>query len=752
MPRRRGKGERSLDELLSCTDVRKLHHAIRELETSEDDCVALCKRASGSKVRNRLVKAIGHFARCYCAECMGQAPKLPQMRADEPSIAYLLGRCFLLISDARRHRGNWDGAQEALTQAEQLANLAPDPEAKGGQPLRELQGVIAVCRAALLTAQSRWPEAEAEAVRAFNLFEAHSDDVGKCHALAVRGQTRFDKGDFNAASTDLSAAEVSAPTPRLEARIQATLAHLDYHMGSDQTAKVLLKKARATYEAVGDTAGLARLTRHGGKIEFRRARHLLQRSEELERQAQQQRATERGSYEGQQLRHEIQRCAKASARAVGKASGLFEDSLKKATAAGDTPGVARAYYALAKVYLFADNLGLAAENCRRAEKTFRDLRDLRRAAMCQVTDGVIQAHRDPAAESRGEIEELFDAALQALRRSHDRRHLANCLFDVYEVRLQWEDLGGAADALEEAISVASSMHAQAIVERFRKQRESLQLGSDRWIRLLVEANRAQRALAADKEGIHYFLQGVHHDMANALMPIITKLPELLRDWDGHTNEERRDGVRHAAAASRYLEILLHAILADSKIASGQLQIEFASVPVRALTDSALALMAELLWAQDMTHRCELVNRVDEDLTVRGEAQLLERVFVNVLGNAVKFTARYLKGVPEDEKGKITVAAREVDGHVHITVTDTGTGILAGDIDGVFDMYGQGAALAGRSAGEQYNRGFGIGLAFCVSTLEAHGGTISIDKEHTRHLTEDASRHGTRVNIRLKATQ
>lgn len=90
-----------------------------------------------------------------------------------------------------------------------------------------------------------------------------------------------------------------------------------------------------------------------------------------------------------------------------------------------------------------------------------------------------------------------------------------------------------------------------------------------------------------------------------------------------------------------------------------------------------------------------------------DAVLLERVFCNLLDNAVKYAA---------SGEAVSIAAEAADGCVQVAVEDRGPGIASGTEDAIFNSFNRGASV-------QAQRGVGLGLAICKAIIEAHGGTI-----------------------------
>jgi two-component system phosphate regulon sensor histidine kinase PhoR len=93
----------------------------------------------------------------------------------------------------------------------------------------------------------------------------------------------------------------------------------------------------------------------------------------------------------------------------------------------------------------------------------------------------------------------------------------------------------------------------------------------------------------------------------------------------------------------------------------------------------------------------------------GDAEMLERVVINLVHNAIKFTPA---------GGTVSVRARAVEGAVQVSVTDTGVGILSEDLPRIFERFFK----ADRSRG---GGGTGLGLAVARHAVEAHGGVVTV---------------------------
>ena len=110
-----------------------------------------------------------------------------------------------------------------------------------------------------------------------------------------------------------------------------------------------------------------------------------------------------------------------------------------------------------------------------------------------------------------------------------------------------------------------------------------------------------------------------------------------------------------------------------------------------------------------------------DFALQGDEDQLLRVVVNLVGNAVKFTPH---------GGAVTVGLTDVGPAVEIAIEDTGIGIPATHLTGIFDPYKQ----AHRGHG-----GSGLGLAIVKGLVEAHGGSVEV---------ESGAGRGSRFLVRL----
>lgn len=107
-----------------------------------------------------------------------------------------------------------------------------------------------------------------------------------------------------------------------------------------------------------------------------------------------------------------------------------------------------------------------------------------------------------------------------------------------------------------------------------------------------------------------------------------------------------------------------------------------------------------------------------DAVVNIDKELIERVFLNLLSNSVKYT-------PTGGKIEITITPKE-NNYIKIAISDNGTGIKQENLKHIFDKYNQ--------SSERKRYSTGLGLTFCKMAIEAHNGEIDIQSNSNRGTT------------------
>jgi len=205
-----------------------------------------------------------------------------------------------------------------------------------------------------------------------------------------------------------------------------------------------------------------------------------------------------------------------------------------------------------------------------------------------------------------------------------------------------------------------------------------------------------------------FVANVSHELRTPLAAVKSVI-ETLESGALDEPEVARNFLGRADAEVDRLVRMVEELLELSRIESGDLPLEQRPVDISMVVEDAVRRLRPQAEKQGLDLATEVAGDLPE---VIGDREHLERVVINLVQNAIKFT---------QAGGKVDVAARVRAGDVEVTVSDTGAGIFPEDLGRVFERFYK--ADRARERG-----GTGLGLAVAKHTVEAHGGTIEVRSE------------------------
>ncbi|MBM2806461.1 MAG: His Kinase (phosphoacceptor) domain protein, partial [Deltaproteobacteria bacterium] len=230
-------------------------------------------------------------------------------------------------------------------------------------------------------------------------------------------------------------------------------------------------------------------------------------------------------------------------------------------------------------------------------------------------------------------------------------------------------------------------------------------------RLFREIEDKSRQIEAANRHKSEFLANMSHELRTPLNAIIGFSEVLQERYFGELNEKQAEYTDDILTSGRHLLSLINEILDLSKVEAGRMELELATFDLPLAIDNARTFVRE----RATRHGITLDVKVDERLgDITGDERKIKQILLNLLSNAVKFTP---------EGGRIGIEARQADGSVEISVTDTGIGIAAEDQPKIFDEF--------RQVGGDYahkSEGTGLGLTLAKKFVELHGGKIWVESE------------------------
>jgi signal transduction histidine kinase len=222
------------------------------------------------------------------------------------------------------------------------------------------------------------------------------------------------------------------------------------------------------------------------------------------------------------------------------------------------------------------------------------------------------------------------------------------------------------------------------------------------INATMQALHRARTLAESRSAeLKRVLGIVAHDLRNPLNLLITTSDLLLEeDLD---RAHRKELVEVALRAGRQMNRLIGDLLDTVRMQFGKVPLDLENLTVNTIfrqIDETFRPDAE------RRHIRFDVIRPEDGVSVHADPLRVAQIVGNIVGNAMKFT-------PVD--GVVTLKAAPEKERVLIQVIDTGPGILADDMEHLFDNFWQ--------AKNGDRRGVGLGLAIAKGVVEAHGGQI-----------------------------
>ncbi len=220
----------------------------------------------------------------------------------------------------------------------------------------------------------------------------------------------------------------------------------------------------------------------------------------------------------------------------------------------------------------------------------------------------------------------------------------------------------------------------------------------------------ERAQAADRAKSQ-FLTSVGHELGNPLASAKLYLNLLKRAGE----EKRSTYLENLSSEVERLQTLIEAILDLSRLDLGEVQSNMQPIDISHLVDNVAAEQQGLFAAQALQLHVETAQDLPH---ISVAPQLLQRVLVNILANAINYTSAggevWIRTKLKNKKGKAWVT---------ISVQDTGLGIPGEELMHIFERFYRGYASQVTNL-----PGIGLGLAISQEIIKLHQGHITVDSQ------------------------
>lgn len=203
-----------------------------------------------------------------------------------------------------------------------------------------------------------------------------------------------------------------------------------------------------------------------------------------------------------------------------------------------------------------------------------------------------------------------------------------------------------------------------------------------------------------------FISSVSHELRTPLTSIKGYASILLTGKLGAVPPDIKERLDKINRHSDELVHMVNELLDIARIESGRISMNKQQLNLKEIVEKASDLLSMQLKEKNIGFSSSIPN---DAKTVLADRSQIERVFINIIGNAIKFTP---------EKGKISVNAHKAQTGIQVDITDTGCGIPAEAQEAIFEEF-----YRVDNPINQVAKGTGLGLALVKHIIEAHGGKI-----------------------------
>jgi len=281
------------------------------------------------------------------------------------------------------------------------------------------------------------------------------------------------------------------------------------------------------------------------------------------------------------------------------------------------------------------------------------------------------------------------------------------------------DASAVTEGDEELISILANQVGQSLenaqlFEQVYRSSQILESKVQERTKQLASALEEVQQISKNKSE---FISAVSHELRTPLTSIKGYASLLMTGKLGAIPDKVKERLDKINKHSDNLVKLINDLLDIARIESGRFEMKYKNYNISSIIENVHDLLTPQLRENNIQWNVEIDEKTPQ---ISLDASLIERVFINLVSNAIKFTS---------QNGTITIKVTYDDKNMSIDVIDTGIGISNEDIPRLFNEFYRVDNKINQSL-----KGTGLGLALVKNIIEAHQGKITVKSEIEKGTT------------------